>query len=115
MSYKTEIDALDLTDLSDVSATAPNDGEVLTYDGSWGGAELEGDKIAFSFRATGSWMSAGGSSYYYQVDTPASLGRAPFDTMQAAYSTSSYNAFVGTGQTQYNYSQYPFLYYNMQI
>jgi hypothetical protein len=106
MSYKTEIDALDLTDLSDVSATAPNNGEVLTYDGSWGGAELQGDKIAFSFRANESWMGAGGSSYYYQVDTPASLGRAPFDTMQAAYRTTAFEAFVGTGQTQYNYSQY---------
>jgi hypothetical protein len=107
MSYNTEITALNLTDMNEVSSAAPNEGEVLTYTGaSWAGAEMAGDDIAFSFRATGSWQYNGGSSdYQYQVDTE-DANRPPRDLMQVAYSPTLAAGYIASGLTQYNWGLY---------
>lgn len=103
MSYRIDPDSLNLASLSDVSG-APSDGETLSYDGSWAGAEIAGDRIAFAFRATSSWLTQGGStSYSYRVNVDAG-DRPPYDIMQCAYSVA--DIYKRAGLTQYNWGLY---------
>ena len=105
MSYQVQKFPSETTDFSDVSNLNPQNGQVLSYDTDWGGKNFEGDKIAYSFRATGSWLTSGGSAYSYEPDVD--LGdRPPKDIMQVAYNPGTATIHIANGLTQYNWALY---------